>query len=224
MAGASLSIGEVIALLRDDFPDVSVSKIRFLESQGLIDPERSAGGYRQFGPVEIRRLRYILALQRDHFLPLKVIKSRLTMWERGEARAEEDEGDGRLGDEGEPLTRTDLLRRSGLGATQLDELVDHGIFGPREEGSTVFPSWALEAAVECRRLLADGFEPRHLRAVRLGAEREAELLRQLAAPLLSQSTTDARTRARETLENGATAISALHRTILNATLRSLLEE
>jgi DNA-binding transcriptional MerR regulator len=223
MAGASLSIGEVIALLRDDFPDVSVSKIRFLESQGLIDPERSAGGYRQFGPVEIRRLRYILALQRDHFLPLKVIKSRLTMWERGETRSDDEEGDGQLGEEGEPLTRTDLLRRSGLTSGQLDELVDHGIFGKRDNGSA-FPFWALEAAVECRRLLADGFEARHLRAVRLGAEREAELLRQLAAPLLSQSTTDARTRARETLENGATAISALHRTILNATLRSLLEE
>jgi DNA-binding transcriptional MerR regulator len=73
MVEEPLSIGDVINLLRDDFPDVSVSKIRFLEAQGLISPARSTAGYRQFGPLEIQRLRYILGLQRDHFLPLKVI-------------------------------------------------------------------------------------------------------------------------------------------------------
>src|SRR5918996_1245622 len=84
---SQLSIGEVINLLRDDFPDVSVSKIRFLESQGLIDPDRSDSGYRQFDRDDVARLRFILRQQRDHFLPLKVIKSKLTLWERGEESA-----------------------------------------------------------------------------------------------------------------------------------------
>jgi DNA-binding transcriptional MerR regulator len=81
-----MSIGEVINLLRDDFPDVSVSKIRFLESQGLIDPGRSDSGYRQFDQQDLARLRFILQQQRDHFLPLKVIKSKLTLWAAGPRR------------------------------------------------------------------------------------------------------------------------------------------
>jgi DNA-binding transcriptional MerR regulator len=99
-----LSIGEVINLLRDDFPDISVSKIRFLESQGLIDPHRTASGYRQFDPEDLARLRFILAQQRDHFLPLKVIKSKLTLWERGDDLSLEpgDKAPG-LDDAGEPL-------------------------------------------------------------------------------------------------------------------------
>ncbi|HIE22041.1 MAG TPA: MerR family transcriptional regulator, partial [Acidimicrobiia bacterium] len=118
--GDLLSIGELINLLRDDFPDVSVSKIRFLESQGLIDPRRSPSGYRQFDEHDIARLRFILQQQRDHFLPLKVIKSKLTVWERGEeeaqttldARADRDS-------QAEPLSEGDLLKRSNLTPSQL---------------------------------------------------------------------------------------------------------
>ncbi|HZJ48186.1 MAG TPA: MerR family transcriptional regulator, partial [Acidimicrobiia bacterium] len=79
-----LSIGEVITLLKDEFPDLTVSKVRFLEGRGLINPRRSTSGYRSFSDEDVARLRYILQQQRDHFLPLKVIKSKLTMWERGE--------------------------------------------------------------------------------------------------------------------------------------------
>ncbi|HDH02820.1 MAG TPA: MerR family transcriptional regulator, partial [Actinobacteria bacterium] len=82
--GPALTIGEVINLLKDEFPDVTVSKVRFLEGQGLIDPGRSTSGYRQFHSAEVKRLRYILQQQRDHFLPLKVIKSQLTLWDRGD--------------------------------------------------------------------------------------------------------------------------------------------
>lgn len=78
------SIGEVINALRSDFPDISVSKVRFLEAQGLISPTRSPSGYRMFADEDVDRLRYVLSEQRDHFLPLKVIKSKLTSWDRGE--------------------------------------------------------------------------------------------------------------------------------------------
>ena len=84
MPEETLSIGEVIELLRDEFPDISVSKLRFLESQGLVSPARAESGYRQFDEQDLKRIRFILTQQRDHFLPLKVIKSKLTLWERGE--------------------------------------------------------------------------------------------------------------------------------------------
>ncbi|HSO49000.1 MAG TPA: MerR family transcriptional regulator, partial [Acidimicrobiia bacterium] len=112
-ASQSLSIGEVINLLRDDFPDVSVSKIRFLESQGLIDPGRSDSGYRQFDQTDLARLKFILQQQRDHFLPLKVIKSKLTLWERGEDLSTKiSQPAAKIESKGEPLSREDLLRRS----------------------------------------------------------------------------------------------------------------
>jgi DNA-binding transcriptional MerR regulator len=225
MPEEALSIGEVINLLRDEFPDVSVSKLRFLESQGLVNPARADSGYRQFDPEDLKRVRYILTQQRDHFLPLKVIKSKLTLWERGEepgpdaVEAVEDNLDA----EGEPLTRADLTRRSGLDDARLDALIDHGLIRPVAD-STVFSADALTVAIECRRLLDAGLEARHLRTVRLGAEREAELLRQLTAHLLQSESPEARGRARDILAGCADSVQALHRAILTAEVRSLLHE
>ena len=83
--GVSRSIGQVLAALKADFPDISISKIRFLESEGLIAPERAASGYRRYAEHDLERLRYVLAVQRDHYLPLKVIKEHLALMDRGEA-------------------------------------------------------------------------------------------------------------------------------------------
>lgn len=225
MPEEALSIGEVIDLLRDEFPDVSVSKLRFLESQGLVAPARADSGYRQFDSDDLKRIRYILTQQRDHFLPLKVIKSKLTLWERGEEPGpdSDDASPDTLDSEGEPLTRTDLMRRSGLDDQALDELISHGLLRPFED-STVFPADALTAAIECRRLLDVGLEPRHLRTVRLGAEREADLLRQLTAHLLTSDSAEARSRARDLLAGCADSMQALHRAILSSRIRSLLNE
>lgn len=218
-----LTIGEVIDLLRDEFPDVSVSKLRFLESQGLIAPGRAESGYRLFDEEDVRRLRFILTQQRDHFLPLKVIKSKLTLWERGEEGGPEAPTEAIPIPEGEPLTRVDLLRRSGLDDAGLDSLIEHGMLRPVDD-STVFPPDALAIAIECRRLFEAGLEARHLRTVRLGAEREAELLRQLTVALLSSTSSEARGRARELLTACAESVHALHRAILLARIRSLLTE
>lgn len=220
MPEAQLSIGEVINLLRDDFPDVSVSKLRFLESQGLIDPDRSNSGYRQFGDEDIARLRFILQQQRDHFLPLKVIKSKLTLWERGE----EDLSDSgvpkktSVTDAGEPLDRSDLLKRSNLSDDQLEALIDVGIIAP-VEGSTVFPPEAGLVATEARRLMEHGLEPRHLRAIRLAVERESDLLTQMVAPLLKASNPEAKARARDTLEACTGSVRAIHKALLAVDLR-----
>ncbi|HKY48553.1 MAG TPA: MerR family transcriptional regulator [Acidimicrobiia bacterium] len=225
MVEEPLSIGDVINLLRDDFPDVSVSKIRFLEAQGLISPARSTAGYRQFGPTEIRRLQYILGLQRDHFLPLKVIKSKLTLWERGE-----DQGSGpgdppAIDPEREPLTRNDLVRRSGLSSLELEALIAHGLItSVADTSGELYPGWTLPAGIEARQLLELGFEPRHLRQVRLAVEREADMLSQLLGAPLGSAQNEVRSRAQQSLEDGTEAVASLHRILLGARLGEMLSE
>jgi DNA-binding transcriptional MerR regulator len=215
----SLSIGEVINLLRDDFPDVSVSKIRFLESQGLIDPGRSDSGYRQFDREDLARLRFILQQQRDHFLPLKVIKSKLTLWERGEDLASRiAEPASKLESKGEPLSKDDLLRRSGLAPAQLDELIEVGVLRPMGDPE-VFASDSGIVATEAKRLMDQGLEPRHLRTIRHSVDREADLLRQLAAPLLRAHNPEARARARDLLELSGGSVQAMHRAMLEDELK-----
>ncbi|HUF15388.1 MAG TPA: MerR family transcriptional regulator [Acidimicrobiia bacterium] len=221
---SQLSIGEVINLLRDDFPDVSVSKIRFLESQGLIDPDRSGGGYRQFDGTDVARLRFILQQQRDHFLPLKVIKSKLTLWERGEDPSGESSAAAphRLDDEGEPLDRSELLKRSKLTESELDELIEIGLIRPISD-SVVFPPEAGIVAVEAKRLMDQGFEARHLRTVKHSSEREADLLKQLVAPLLKASNPEAKTRARDVLESSSDSMRAMHRALIATELKQHLK-
>ncbi len=215
----SLSIGEVINLLRDDFPDVSVSKIRFLESQGLIDPGRSDSGYRQFDQEDLARLRFILQQQRDHFLPLKVIKSKLTLWERGEDLASRTtEPSSKLEAKGEPLSREDLLRRSGLSPSELDQLMDVGVLRSLGEPEVFAPDSGI-VATEAKRLMEHGLEPRHLRTIRLSVDREADLLRQLAGPLLRAGNPEARARARDLLELSGGSVQAMHRAMLDDELK-----
>ncbi len=216
-----LSIGEVINELRDEFPDVSVSKIRFLESQGLVDPHRTSSGYRQFGSDEMARIRFILQQQRDHFLPLKVIKSKLTLWERGEdISAATDHGDV-IEPGGEPLSRTDLLKRSSLDEKELDELIAARIINPID-GSDVFPPEAGIIGSEVRRLLDMGLEPRHLRAVKLAVEKESELLLRLVDPLARANNAEAQERARDVLSASNDSVQAMHRAMLNGELRRYL--
>ncbi len=215
----ALSIGEVINLLRDDFPDVSVSKIRFLESQGLIDPGRSPSGYRQFDPDDIARLRFILQQQRDHFLPLKVIKSKLTLWERGEETSSVGESTSTpLGEAGEPLDRSALLKRSGLTDQELSQLIDVGLIRPIPD-STVFPPEAGIVGTEAKRLMEHGLEARHLRSIRLSVERESDLMVQLVTPLLKSSNSESKARAKDVLESCSDSVGAMHRALLAAELR-----
>lgn len=218
-----LSIGELINDLREEFPDVSISKVRFLESQGLLAPGRSDGGYRQFDTSDVERLRFILRQQRDHFLPLKVIKSKLTLWERGEDvdDAESPLRTGLLDHRSEPLTAPELIRRSGLAQEQLDALVTHGLLDDAVDG--VYPPEALVVASEARRLFQHGLEPRHLRAVKHAAEREADVIAQLAAPLLRIRNPEGREQARNVVEATGESIVALHRALVATELRGMLE-
>lgn len=218
-----LSIGEVINLLRDDFPDVSVSKIRFLESQGLIDPGRSGSGYRQFDGSDVSRLRFILQQQRDHFLPLKVIKSKLTLWERGEdVRGADPVPTHNLEAVGEPLDRAEVLKRSKLTEDQLAQLIDIGLIRPISD-SVVFPPEAGIVAMEAKRLMDLGLEARHLRTVGHSSDREADLLHQLAAPLLKATNAEAKSKAKEILESSSDSVLAMHKALLTIELKQHLK-
>ncbi|HZD23855.1 MAG TPA: MerR family transcriptional regulator [Acidimicrobiia bacterium] len=220
--GSRLSIGEVINLLRDDFPDVSVSKLRFLESQGLIDADRSGSGYRQFDSNDVARLRFILQQQRDHFLPLKVIKSKLTLWERGEdVDGRGGSTPGNLDQTGEPLDRAELLKRSRLDEGELTALIDIGLIHPID-GSKVFSHEAAIIAMEAKRLMDQGLEPRHLRTVKHSSERESDLLKQLVTPLVKASNPEAKARAKDVLESAADSVQAMHKALMTSELRQHL--
>ncbi len=222
-----LTIGEVINLLREEFPDVSVSKVRFLESQGLLSPGRSEGGYRLFDDEDISRIRFILRQQRDHFLPLKVIKSKLTLWERGEEHAvAPTRAGGRpliREEQGEPATEAALIKLSGLNRSQIASLREHGLITPLAGEADLYPPAAVTVATEARHLFAHGLESRHLRVIRHAAEREADVLAQLTAALLRVRNAEAREQVKNILAGAGDAMVAIHRALLSEELRRLIE-
>jgi DNA-binding transcriptional MerR regulator len=223
------TIGEVINLLRGEFPDVSVSKIRFLETQGLVRPDRSASGYRMFTDDDIQRIEYILTEQRDHYLPLKVIKSKLTAWEHGEESPVAPESgpppEAYFSSSGVSLSASEVSRSSGLSRDQLDQVVAEGLLGPRDlpDGTQMFTDADLQIARAVHRLLSRGLEPRHLRPLRLSADRQAELLGQLVAPLLRHRNPDNQRRSSEILADTAQASAVIQETMVRSRLRKLLE-
>jgi len=223
------SIGEVINLLKPDFPDVTVSKLRFLEGQGLVTPQRSSSGYRMFTDEDVRRIVYILREQRDHYLPLKVIKSKLTAWEHGEESPIAPETgpppEAYFASSGVSLSPEELMRSAGLSSEQLDGLVAEGVLDPYElpDGTLVFRDDDLSAARSANRLLARGLEVRHLRTMRLGVDRQTDLLGQLVAPMLRHRNPENRRRSAEILADCSQAAAQLQESMVRARLRNLLE-
>jgi len=224
-----LSISEVLAQLRGEFPDISVSKIRFLETEGLIAPARSPSGYRRFGVADVDRLRYILSAQRDQYLPLRVIKERL-------ARPEEPAGAGPGGSarpagvDGAPpggeaiaaaahggglLSRSELVAAAGLTEALLTELETFGLV--RRIGRQYGPE-ALQVARAAAALTAYGVEARHLRAVRAAAERETAMIESLVAPILRQRSRGARDLAARTAAELADEVLRLHAALMDGAL------
>jgi DNA-binding transcriptional MerR regulator len=199
---ATRSIGQVLAVLRPDFPEISISKIRFLESEGLVSPQRAESGYRRYTDADVERLRYVLAVQREHYVPLKVIRDHLAQVDRG--LNPPSLGSVRQPDGGEPvgptglvsapttptppapktplrLSRADLLEASGLTEAALSELERNQIVLPRR-GTSSYGRDALTLAVAARRLGEYGLDGRHLRAFKMSADREVGLVEQAIAP------------------------------------------
>lgn len=215
MSSQHWSIGQVLDLLKGEFADISISKIRFLESQGLIDPERSQSGYRKFAEADINRLRWILEQQRDHFLPLKVIKDRINQLKFeedgsgedssvcGAAPGPRDAGRPNPLDSGEisaSLTIDELASASGLARSKIMELQKFGLIEPLDDGA--FAHYGTEAVIVAKvaaGFLAHGVEPRHLRAYKSATEREAGLLEQRIMPLVMQRTAKAHQQSQDVL-------------------------
>jgi DNA-binding transcriptional MerR regulator len=212
-----LGISEVLAQLRADFPDVSVSKIRFLETEGLIAPARAPSGYRRFAAADVERLRFILTAQRDQYLPLRVIKERLLRADGGD-RAEPGPagpGAGAPGPEGRALTRRELTEAAGISESQLTELETYGLI--RRAGRIYGPD-ALETARTAVALAAYGVQARHLRTVLAAVEREVTLIEAVVAPVLKQRGSGARELAGRTAGEIAGLAVRLHQSLIEGAL------
>jgi len=195
-AGRRLTVGAVVRALSQEFPDVTISKVRFLEAEGLVSPARTASGYRQFAPDDVERLRYVLRAQRDQFWPLRVIKDNLEAIDRGLTPG--DAADGRpsapppVADPDVPdaaslglrtdlrLTAAELARATGLAPGEVADLAAHGLLRPDPAG--LHDEADLQVAHAAAGLGAYGVEPRHLRSFRAAADREVGLVEQVVGP------------------------------------------
>jgi DNA-binding transcriptional MerR regulator len=212
-ARAYLGIGEVLTLLQGEFPDISVSKIRFLESEGLIEPARSPSNYRRFDASDIDRLRYILTAQRDEYLPLRVIKERLLPPAGAPAAA--GTAPGPDAKPAGPLSRRQLLAEAGIDEKQLADLETYGLI--RRVGRAYGPD-ALAVASAAAVLGGYGVEARHLRAVRAAVEREMSFIEQVVAPTLRQRNPEAREQAGRTAREIAALTMRLHGALIETAL------
>ena len=216
------TIGAVCARLQPDFPDISISKIRYLEDQGLLTPKRTRGGYRLFSEEDVERLETILLLQRDEFLPLRVIRQELAAG-AGAAERKRRRPAG-LGAEEPELDLTELCRRAGIESSLARELEEYGLLTPRNEGGErLYREGDADIAAACGRLAKYGIDARHLRTFRNSAGREAGLLEQLVAPALRSRNAERRKSGLEDLHALAEASQELSRLLFWRELRVLAE-
>lgn len=236
---AGMSIGAVLELLRPDFPDVTISKIRFLEAEGLVTPQRAASGYRRFTAYDCARLRFILTAQRDHYLPLKVIRAQLDAQPDGELppfgspytgpRLVSVPGSGEADVESDSsavaptrvrLSREDLLERSGVDEELLTALLKAGVITTGPGG--FFDEHAV-VILQCARALGEyGVEPRHLRAFRSAADRQSDLIAQIAGPVVKAGKAGARDRADDLAREVAALAITLHTSLVKSAVRDVL--
>jgi DNA-binding transcriptional MerR regulator len=235
-ARARMNIGQVLDHLRPDFPGITIPKIRFLEDKGLIKPERTAAGYRKFSHDDVERLRYVLRMQRDHYLPLKVIGEHLDAIDRGLEPPPIEPvvptvPQVALAADGLPsaesfsrrdhlrLSRRELVKIAEISDDLLEQLEQYGLITPRP-GTGHYDTDALVIARTARELADFGFEPRHLRAFKTAADREVGLVEQVVAPQKRGRDTAARARAEETVSEIAALSVRLHATLVKTGLRS----
>lgn len=236
-SSGTFSIGEVLAQLRPDFPDVTISKIRFLEAEGLIEPQRAPSGYRKFGHHDVERLRFVLTAQRDHYLPLRVIKDHLDALDQGLEPPALPVGPPqvpRMVSPGEShpsseafrhderelrLSRAELLESAEIDASLLDQLESYGLVLSRA-GREPYDGDALVIARIAGELASYGVEPRHLRAFKTAADREVGLFEQVVAPLLRQRGVSSQGRAEEVVRELAALSVRLHATLVKVGLNS----
>ncbi len=236
---ARMSIGEALAQLKTEFPDEDIkeSKIRFLESEGLVEPERTPSGYRKYSEQDMERLRYILRAQREQYLPLKVIKEHLDAIDRGleppagllgpvvprvvldgdglpsSASYGPERGDLRI-------SRRELVKTAGITEELLEQLEAYALVKTRT-GSQHYDGEALVIARTAGELAAFGIEPRHLRAFKTAADREVGLVEQVVSPIRRSREEGAEGRAAQAINEIAALSVRLHASLVKVGLRSL---
>jgi DNA-binding transcriptional MerR regulator len=216
------TIGAVCARLQEEFEDISISKIRYLEDQGLLTPKRTRGGYRLFSEEDVERLETILRLQRDEFLPLRVIRQELAAGAgTADRRRRRPAGIGEREDE---LDLSELCERAEIDTELARALEEFGLLVPRlEAGERLYRESDAEIAAACGRLARYGIDARHLRTFRNSAGREAALLEQLVAPALRSRNPERRKGGLEDLQALAEASQELSRLLFWRELRALAE-
>jgi DNA-binding transcriptional MerR regulator len=239
--GKALTIGAVCKALSQEFPDISISKIRYLEDQKLLNPRRTPGGYRLYSPTDVSRLRTILRLQRDEFLPLRVIRQELAAGRSTDEAAPAptapaSSGDARPGAAlrrltfsiragGALYTLEDVVEETGADPRLVSELEDYGIVKGEQRGGPGSPKYYDETEREIVRAVTElaryGVAGRNLRVFRTSAEREAALLQQILAPSLRSRNPERRKEAVEALENLAAVASHLKHLLLVRDLRRI---
>jgi DNA-binding transcriptional MerR regulator len=214
-----LTIGTVCGMLKEEFPDISISKIRYLEDQGLLTLQRTRGGYRLFSDEDVERLETILRLQRDEFLPLRVIRQQLA------SRAGRDRkrrGAAGLTGEVQELELAELCRRAGVDERLTNELEDFGLLTPRtQDGRKRYSDLDADIALACGRLSRFGIAPRHLRGFRTAADREAGLIEQVTGPALRSRNAERRRAGLDDLQSLAECAQGLSQLLFWRAVRRL---
>ncbi len=228
-----MSIGEVLVTVKTEYPDITISKIRFLEGEGLINPERTPSGYRKFREDDVARLRRILRMQRDEYLPLKVIKERLEQVDsETEGLPEEDRPpvdappseEMALPPTGLHMSMDELSAATGVDRDRIRELEGFGIICSHGlNGDQYFDGDDFVVLTIVRDLFKYGIEPRHLTMYRHFAEREASFFEQIVLPMLRQRNPDARRAATENLTQMANLSRKLKQALLRVNLRQYLQ-
>ncbi|HEY3318740.1 MAG TPA: MerR family transcriptional regulator [Coriobacteriia bacterium] len=226
-----MTIGEVVETLGKTHPDVTISKIRFLEEEGLVSPERTAGGYRKFVPADLARIELVLRLQKEHFLPLAVIREKLRDIEKGKMPADlrpvgaKAEAVALPFEEAETVSLDKAPAALGLPLSFIKELIEYGLLSPTKgeagEELTRADVQVAHAAWDLRRY---GVEPRHLRMYETLAEREASIFAQILLPAFRQRTPEARTKLAETLAELSSVTGDLKRHLLERALARTFDE
>jgi DNA-binding transcriptional MerR regulator len=215
-----LTIGTVCNRLHDEFPDVSISKIRYLEDQGLLNPRRTQGGYRLFSEDDVERLETILRLQRDEFLPLRVIKEELAAGAGQQRKRRRAVGAG----EDEALDLDDLCARAGISRERVKELEDFGLIeATNVGGSRMYGESDVDVAAACEALAQFGIGARNLRAFRTAADRESGLLEAVIGPALRSRNPDRRREALADLQRLAQSAQELSDLLLWRNVRRLAQ-
>jgi DNA-binding transcriptional MerR regulator len=224
-----LSIGEVLVTLKPEFPDITISKIRFLESEGLIAPERTPSGYRKFYDEDVQRLRMILRLQRDEYLPLRVIRERIDGREDGQGQLAGEPERAEPEDEVAPATDLqmngdEIAAATGVERPLVDDLVSYGLLRPRHvDGQPAFGGDDLVVLRVAKDLFKYGVEPRHLTMYRHFSDREAAFFEAIILPVLRQRNPEARRQAAESISELARISRRLKQALLRANLRKHLD-